>query len=162
MGAKGIQYFPMVQPKTSLVNGLFLSDGTKTAYYGYAKNIYQQIANMDHILMNSTHEGILAVGNTAISDTADVSCRLSGASFRELSNVTASDNAGVIVGCFDYNGKTALYVVNNSVYISQTVNLVFDSSVHLTQYTDSTTDLGNMNSLSVTLNAGSAVLLIVD
>lgn len=161
MGAKGIQYFPMLQPKTSVVHGLIYADGTKSPYYDYAKTINQQIANMDHILMNCTHEGIIAVDSSAITNTADVSCRLSGTSFRELTGVSTDKGEGVIIGCFDYNGKTVLYVVNNSLKNAQNVNLTFDSNVKLTLCNENTTDLGTNQNHSVFVDKASAVLLIV-
>ena len=161
MGAKGIQYYPMQQPGTT-VNGLIYADGSKSVYYNYAKTINKQIANMDHILMNCTHEGIIAVDSRAINNTADVTCRLSGTSFRELTGVSTNLGMGAIIGCFDYNGKTALYVVNNSTYLSQNITLAFDSAVSLTQYTDNTQSLGSSQNHSISLQPGSAVLLVVE
>lgn len=162
MGAKGIQYFPMQQPKTSVVNGLIYADGTKSPYYDYAKTINQKIANIDHILMNCTHEGIIAVGSTAVANTADVSCRLNGTSFRNLTGVTTDRSDGTIIGCFDYNGKTVLYVVNNSTTNSQNIELTFNSNVKLTLCDQNTTDLGTKQTHNIFVDTASAVLLIVD
>ena len=112
--------------------------------------------------MNCTHEGIIAVDSRAINNTADVSCRLSGTSFRELTGVSTNLGMGAIIGCYDYNGKTALYVVNNSTYLSQNITLAFDSAVSLTQYTDNTQSLGSSQNHSISLQPGSAVLLVVE
>ena len=162
MGAKGIQYYPMLQPDTNVANGLIYADGTKSVYYDYAKTINQQIANMDHILMNCTHGGIIAVDTLAVNDTVDVSSRLNSTSFRELTGVSTNLGLGAIIGCFDYNGKTALYVVNNSTYLSQTIDLTFSSAVDLTQYADNTQSLGTSQSHSISLKPGAAVLLVVE
>ena len=44
--------------------------------------------------------------------------------FRELTKIKANkDNA--LIGCFDYNGKTALYVVNCETTNKQDVTLTF-------------------------------------
>lgn len=162
MGAKGIQYFPMLQPKDSVVNGLIYADGIKSPYYDYAKTINQQIANIDHILMNCTHEGIIAVDSAVITNTEAVACRLDGTAFRKLTDVTTDRGEGLIVGCFDYNGKTVLYVVNNSLTNGQNVNLTFDANVKLTLCNENTLDLGTNQNHSVFVDKASAVLLIVD
>ena len=159
MGAKGIQYYPLMQPNASFENGLVLADVTVTKYHGYAANINKQIACIDEVLMNATHKGIIAVGDTAISQTNGVDCRLAGTSFRELSSVTGTSD--VMVGCFEYNGKTALYVVNYSFNEANRITLNFADAVALTQYTTTTENLTSSSSHTLSLQAGEAVLLVV-
>lgn len=159
MGAKGIQYYPLVQPNGSFENGLILADGTPTRYHGYAANINKQIACVDEVLMNATHKGIIVVGNKAMSQTNGVDCRLSGTSFRELRSVTGT--ADVMVGCFEYNGKTALYVVNYSFEKTNTVTLNFENAVALTKYTTATENLKASASHTISLPAGAGALIVV-
>ena len=45
--------------------------------------------------------------------------------FRELISVEGCDS---LIGCFDYKGKTALYVVNNNFTDSGKVTLKFDDN----------------------------------
>ena len=50
---------------------------------------------------------------------------LTDGKFRELTSV--NDDATTMIGCFDYQGKTALYVVNSSYYDDTEVRLGFDN-----------------------------------
>ena len=112
LGAKGIAYFPLVEPpewinfdianKNSLINQF----GAKTQYYFYAQKANNQIAAIDHVLMKSRNMGAIVTGNSpAILRDNTLS------NFRQLKSVSGSPS---LVGCFDCNGGTALYVVNNS------------------------------------------------
>ena len=78
---------------------------------------------IDHILMNSASVGVLTVGED-LEKNVTGSEKINGNSFRELKSFTAS-NDNAMIGCFDYKGKTALYVVNCETTKKQTVTLDF-------------------------------------
>ena len=70
-GAKGIQYFPLVQPIQFAYdsinsdwdferNGILSAWGGKTQWYYYAQEMNKQIAAIDEVLMNATNEGVIA------------------------------------------------------------------------------------------------------
>lgn len=134
MGARGIQYFPTIAPHGDSINekgeidpcrnGLIAADGSATPWYYMAMNFNKQVAAVDEVLMNAEHIGILPVGETAKDDTACVSCIVDGSGYRELNNVIAEN--GALVGCFDYQGKTALYVVNYDKEDTRNITLQFD------------------------------------
>ena len=112
-GAKGYQYFPYCHPAefTQAPTGgssLIGRYGEKTATWFYAQKANRKTQAVDHILMNSAHMGVISNGQSpaGIPEGSTIE------SFRELTKVSGADS---IVGCFDYAGKTALYVVNNSV-----------------------------------------------
>lgn len=67
-----------------------------------------------------------------------------------------------IVGCFDYDGKAAFYVTNNSVTEGDTVTLTFDKSVngYIVQKANKQEISGS--SLSLTAEAGEGILVVIE
>ena len=78
--------------------------------------------------------------------------------FRELTGVDAGD---ALVGCFDYKGGTALYVVNNSVTTKQEITLNFSDryGYDVTQRARTVSVAGD--SLTLTMEAGEGVLVVL-
>lgn len=127
-GAKGLILFPMSFPvewidtRYDLKTKCLLDPyGNKNAYWYYMKKMSEQIGGVQGVLTRSKHVGIIAHGDSpAEIPKAD----MLGEGWRELTKVTG-DSA--LIGCFDYNGKTALYVVNNSLTKSDAdITLTFD------------------------------------
>ena len=127
-GAKGIQYFCYFMPTEFIADGyggnLVDANGNKTVLYDYAKKINNQIANMDNVLMRSTLIGQMAYGdNPACVVTQDNLID----SIREIKSVETNDNA--IVSCFDYDGKSVFYIMNNSTQDDASIKINFTSNV---------------------------------
>lgn len=172
-GAKGIQYFPLVQPydyahsdtKTDYnISGMISANGEKNKYYDYVVDTNRQIVAVDEILMNSDSVDILA--NQNASSITGISKSAYG-SIKSFSNTKGSSswlssNQGVIIGCFDYNGKEAYYVVNNDREYSTTVTLNFDTTHSYKTYNADATAEGSGSIYSNTLAAGAAVLIVLD
>lgn len=126
-GAKGYQYFPYCHPpeftdSPSGGSSLIGRYGEKTETWFYAQKANRQTQAVDHVLMNSAHMGVIAHGQSpaGIPEGSTLS------SFRELVSV---EGDSAIVGCFDYQGKTALYVVNNSVTLDHAkIRLTFSGN----------------------------------
>lgn len=132
-GAKGIQYFTFMQPqhfdKTAdpsvhdyEKNSMVGKAGNLNRWYFYAQKANKQISAVDKVLMNATNMGVWPIGINAVKNTLDLPEVVN--SFRELKSVDCND---VFVGCFDYKGKTALYVVSNSLTEKQNIVLHFDN-----------------------------------
>lgn len=172
-GAKGIQYFPLVQPydyahsstKTDYnISGMISANGEKNKYYDYVVDTNRQIVAVDEILMNSDSKDILA--NQNASSITGISKSAYG-SIKSFSNTKGSSsflssNQGVIIGCFDYLGKEAYYVVNNDRSYSTTVTINFDATHSYTTYNADATVTGSSSTYSNTLAAGAAVLIVLD
>lgn len=127
-GAKAIQYFTLVQPEEytvfhDVINyrkiGIIGFDGQKNQWYPYVQQINQHIAAIDHVLMNSEHDGVIGVGKWSENWLGEEKL----ASYKELVGVSGGD---AIIGCFNYQGSTALYIVSNSTTNESTVTLTFD------------------------------------
>ena len=79
--------------------------------------------------------------------------------WRELRDV----DGNVLIGCFNYNGKTALYVVNYDMDRTQnniTLNLDKEHAIRVTQKTTTTTQ--RTQSLTLNMDAGEGVLLVIE
>ncbi len=168
-GAQGIQYFPLIQP-TSFVyvgghtegdfrrNGLIGSDGQKNQWYDYAKKINTCIATIDDVLMNSVHKGIIVSGEEATHDTKEASCIIETGSFQELKSVKGN----ALTGCFNYNGKTALYLVNYSTTSDEDIIVTFDKKYNIRVVKDCKNFNVNTDAMTFQMSAGEGVLLVVE
>ena len=170
-GAKGIQYFCGVNPQGDFVGSMFDAEGNKTEMYGRVKLANEMIAAVDEVLMCAKSEGVIVKGvmpqlNRGEERMSIPEGDLLGGTFKELSSVSSNH---ALVGCFDYDGKTALYVVNNAVAddtiqgcaAADEITLNFNGKV-----SGYAVDGGGKKdfageSLSVSLGAGEAVLVVV-
>lgn len=171
-GAKGIAYFPGFFPpewgiqypdifteQNTNDNSLINKYGTKTPFWYYAEKINEQISAVDHVLMNSAHMGVIIHGE------GPEGCKFTGNtvktmdSFRILKSVSGDD---AIVGCLDYKGGVALYVMNNSITEHRgEVTLNFDDTYEYEVVQRSVSNSLVAKSFTLTLEAGEAVLVIV-
>lgn len=173
-GAKAIQYFPLIQPlhfsyQTGGTydyqnrNGLIGADGNLTRWYYYAKRANEQIKAIDEYLMHAANMAVIIHGDRAVEDIVtnglpgtEVTTR---GKFRQLTSVAGGD---CIVGCFDYYGGTALYVVNYSTTECTDVTLTFDREDYryrVIQRAVSCDVVGG--EIPLTLDAGEGALIVL-
>ena len=167
-GAKGLSWFTLIQPLhfsyaksqpyDSQRNGLLGVWGNKTQYWFYAQKANKQIAAVDHVLMNSVNKGVLVYGENAKADTAGNAAVIEGTSWRELQNVDGSS----VVGCFNYQGKSAYYVMNYEFQYKQKITLDLYDSCNLTVIQQAETSHVNAKTLTLDLEPGEGVLVVVD
>lgn len=142
-GAKAMQYFCFIQPpqfSTSYQiedyyrNCMIGAAGNINQWYYYIQKANRQLQACAPVLMNAASMGVLKtsgiVENTIYRILPDDVLELP---WRELQSVSAKAvnegadaDEGVMVGAFDYKGRSAFYVVNNSPVQKQTVELKFD------------------------------------
>lgn len=173
-GAKAIEYFPLVQPYyfaqqeggTYDFNrcGLIGADGNLTQWYYYAKRANEQVAAVDEYLMNAMNEGVIVHGKTAndaiVKNGKPGEEIISSGKYYELTGVTGDD---CVVGCFNYKGKTALYVVNYNRKEKAKVTLSFDKKNY--RYTVIQRAVGADvvgGSIPLTLDAGEGALIVLN
>lgn len=165
-GCKGISYFTGVQSTYHMTNqfgyeGLIALDGQKTRYWYYADTMYDQIKQIDDILMNSANLGIMAVGTTPDL----INSKYQGKevitiyeNFRELKSV---ESESALIGCFDYKGKTVLYVVNNSFESEGETTLNFDKKYNIGVVQQGTVRNTKSKKLKLTLAGGEGALIML-
>lgn len=164
-GCKSIQYFTLIQPSYYVYVpdddrdfnriGLLGAAGNKNRWYYYAQKINKQIAAIDHVLMNARNMGVIPVGSKPSAMVLEAE-KL--ASFRELISV---EGENAIIGCFDYQGKTALYAVNNSSTDKQTVKLAFDKNYGYEVIQRAVSKETGGKQLSLTLEGGEGALVVL-
>jgi len=171
-GCKAIQYFPLISPLHFAYapngtydfnrNGLISAAGTINEWYYYAMKANKQIKAIDHVLMNSANIGLIVHGEKAQElarvDDENRDELIRDGKFRQLSSVSGDD---CFVGCFDYKGGTALYVVNYSRTEKASVELNFDNryGYEVIQRAVSTQVAGNY--VPLTLECGEGVLIVL-
>lgn len=172
-GAKGIQWFPLVQPegfandstaengKDYDRNGVIGADAEKTPFYDYAKEINTHIAAIDDVLMKAKSTGIMAVGTQANYQLNAIDLT---SSTDMLKSMSATSGDGAIVGCFDYRDTEAFYVVNYDVSKAETVTLKFadDYKYKIVQNAVATYGSTTNKELSISLAAGEGVLVVIE
>jgi hypothetical protein len=134
-GAKQVHYYTLNQPFSNINYnesggelGIFDSFGNKTKYFYATKMVNSQIQACDHILMKATQHGVISTGYIMGDGKPTEMFRdlITERKFREL--VSVSENSSSFIGCFDYFGKTVLYVVNGSYYDKAEITLGFDDT----------------------------------
>ncbi len=184
-GAKGISYFPLIQPNhfsfssddTPLYtrNGLIGADGSLNTWYGYAQAANKQIEKVDAVLMKAVNKGIITSGTTTFTknasltatdistDTANFGAKLNAA-WEELASVSGD----ALIGCFKHENKTALYVVNynyasTSSSSKDTITLTFDANYKWVQTKEGvqTTVTTTDKTLTLCMAGGEGVLLVL-
>lgn len=167
-GAKGIMYFPLIQPYYFAYaestefdfqrNGLIGAWGNKTQWWYYAQNINRHITEVDTVLMNAVNKGVIVSGEMAIADTAGRAFLMEGTSWRELQSVEGN----AMIGCFNYNGKTALYVTNYETEYAQKITLTLQDSYNMSVTQDAKLTHINGDTLELDMKAGEGVLVVFD
>ena len=167
-GAKGIMYFPLIQPiyfanaeSTEYDfqrNGILGAWGNKTQWWHYAQKVNKQIAEVDTVLMNSVSKGVIVTGESAISDTEGLNLVIEGSSWRELQSVEGN----TMIGCFNYNGKTALYVTNYETEYAQKVTLHMQDSYNMSVTQNAALHRVHADTLELDMQPGEGVLVVFD
>ena len=168
-GAQGVQYFPLIQPhffawsETEPFdferNGIFGAWGNKTQWYYYAQDMNKHIAAIDEVLMNSVNKGVIASGEKAIKETSYAeTAMMKGTSWRELKSIEGD----ALVGCFNYQGKTALYVANYSYDYAQEVELKFNGNYKFAVIQNAETKHYTGKGITLDMYAGDGVLVVFE
>lgn len=178
-GAKGINYFILSQPYWFAYgaeegeydferNGIFGAYGNKNRWYYYAQNANKQIEAADEVLMNAVSKGIIISVEEANDSKdfkylteeygIDTSAFIEGTSWRELADISGE----VLVGCFNYQGKTALYVVNYSWDYAQKIDLSFVKECNVKVIQNAEVSYVKGNGMTLDMAAGDGALLVFE
>lgn len=169
-GAKGIAYFPLLQPYYFAYapngkmdfkrNGLITANGEKSVWYDAVKRVNQQIQAVDEYLMQMTLKQMVVKGHYAKLNLPKATT-----SYGALQSVVLGDEFnpyGVIIGCFDYHGSQAFYVVNNDIHTTQNITLQLDDIYTVRIISVDGNEKKNGDSCEVSLDKASAALILLE
>lgn len=170
-GAKGMSYFPLVEAEG--YKGLIDLDGNTTDWYEHARALNEQIRSVDQVLMMSENEGIMVTVDYAKSNTSscgdyNVQVRTS---YKQVTGISSNEKGsywglgktyGAVAGCFDYMGKTAIYLVKYDIGSAHNITVQFDGTYNYQAINHSGVTEGNGSSYTaLALPAGEAVLVVI-
>ena len=128
-GAKGLQYFPFLQPsffyraaKSYKVNGMIGHNDVPNKWYYYAQKVNAFIREYEQIFCASEHKGVLFCGGSPLP-TAKGGVVLEGKKHGIISFI---EGRHTVVGVFEYNGKEMYYIVNNSYTQKEEMSIRFN------------------------------------
>lgn len=167
-GAQGIQYFTLFQPNYFAWaesepfdfqrNGMIGAWGNLNQWYFYAQTVNKQIAAVDEVLMHAKSKGVIVTSEQAKKDNAESNCIMQGEAWRELVSV----DGDAMIGCFNYQGKTALYVVNYDYEYAQHITLHFNDRHNVSVTYDAEKSYVNTDELTLTMQAGRGALVVFE
>ena len=173
-GAEAMTYFIMVEPPYygSVVNNdtknthtAINVDGQPTPYYDAIKAINTNVKAIDHVIVNGTHKGVIFNGtmpNTVASGTTtEIQAPYDGTQLNKSAAKLSGISGNALIGVYEYEGKTALYVVNNSITSANTIGLTFNSNYTYEIISEGKTSWSIGSSLSLNLAIGRAAMIIV-
>jgi hypothetical protein len=129
--------------------------GQPNVWFGYAKEFKTHLQPIEHILMNAYHDGII-VNGTAIEKNNMGEELIKSGKYHELTGVSGATS---VVGCYNYQGQTVLYVTNNSYSKNGTVKLSFDNNYEYEIYQGGKKKESKGREVSLQLLPGEGVLV---
>lgn len=133
--------------------------GQPNVWFDYIKEFDKHLTKVERVLMQSYHDGVIATGR--VIEKASIGDELiADGSYHELASIESKDVA-CLTGCYNYNGKTVLYVSNNSYSKSGKVKLNFkDNYGYVVIQKDTLTDKAG-KSVELDLLPGEGAMVMV-
>lgn len=170
-GMQGIVIFPGVQPYYFAYsndpsmdferNGCIGVFGNKNRWYYYTQDITKHVRAVDEVLMNAVNKGVIVSGDKANEDVKyakEFDCIIEEGTWRELESVSGD----AMVGCFNYQGKSAFYVANYDQDYAQDIELELNGNHKMTVIQDAETSYVSGNALTLKMRAGDGALVIIE
>ena len=173
-GAEAMTYFIMVEPpyygddvNADTINShtAINVNGEPTPYYDAIKAINTNVKAIDHVIVNGTHKGVIFNGtmpNTVAPETTtEITAPYDGTQLTKSEAKLTGITGNALIGVYDYEGKTALYVVNNSITSANTIGLTFTGNYTYEIISEGKTSWATGSSLSLNLAIGRGAMVIV-
>lgn len=128
--------------------------------YPYAKNVNEQVAVVDEVLMKASSKGVIATGGYAANCTDGLDGMISVAETDHLQGYDADDTEGALIGVFSYRGQEAYYVMNYNPHAEQEITLTFKHANTYSYIYDAVEYNGRGNSLTMKVGGGKGVLVV--
>ena len=156
-GVTGIQYFCYWTPVDSggeyFLNAMIDSRGKKTKSYYFVEKVNRHLKAIAPFVLRAEHKGVISYGNTV----APVPREDNLEKFGNLTHIAAD---GLLIGCFDLDGKNMYYVVNTSLSESKVLSLKFGKTLKMRVVREDRCGEMKGDSFCEVLYEGEGVLLI--
>lgn len=173
-GAEAMTYFVLVEPPYygDEVNADNIDthsainvNGKPTPYFYGIQDINTGVKAIDHVIVNGTHKGVIfngAMPKTVYpGTTTEISAPFDGTQLNKSAAKLSAISGNALIGVYEYEGKTALYVVNNSITSAGTIGLSFNGSYTYEVISDAKKSWQTGSSVSLNLGIGRAAMIIV-
>lgn len=124
-GVTGLQYFCYWTPCDGVEvfeNAMIARGGYRTAHYYFVRELNRKLDKIAPYILSAQYKGVIAYGDTLCYFPKDFNLRVFGNLRYVMSN-------GMLVGCFERDGKYMYYVVNTSVFESRLCELYFKEEI---------------------------------
>ena len=124
-GVTGLQYFCYWTPcdgAETFENAMISRDGRRTKHFWYVKNLNEKLDKIAPYILSYEHKGVIACGDTLCRFPREF--RLSS-----FGNIARAASEGMLIGCFEKNGKPMYYAVNTSVSETRVCEIFFNRRI---------------------------------
>ena len=168
-GAKGLSLFNVITPTEFAIHYVLGYSVTPLDLYGQETSLYydlkavlDDIKAVDHILMKSTYRGVIESSATKSALQRPMMNKLD--TFNQVSGVRA-DFTYALAGCFNYQGRTALYVVNAGIEAEEVSNVYIDFNRAVKGYSIQSGEKTEFKGVTYTIPAlgpGEAAMIVIE
>ena len=124
-GVTGLQYFCYWTPcdgVETFENAMISRDGRRTKHFYFVKDLNEKLDKIAPFILSYKHVGVIVQGDTLCAFPQEFRLRAFG-------NIKRITSDGVLVGCFEKDGKFMYYAVNTSVFETRLCGLHFNKTV---------------------------------
>ena len=124
-GVTGIQYFCYWTPcdgVETFENAMISRTGTRTKHFYFAQDLNRKIDALAPYILDAKYHGTMAQGNTIAHFPRESALKTFGNLDRVLSD-------GMVIGCFEKDGKYLYYAVNASVFETKVLEFTFKQPI---------------------------------
>ena len=124
-GVTGIQYFCYWTPcdgVENFENAMIARNGSRTKHYYFAQDLNRKLDALAPYILDAKFYGTIAYGNTIVPFPRESALKSFGNIDRVLSD-------GMLIGCFEKDGKYMYYAVNTSVFETKVLEFTFKKSI---------------------------------
>lgn len=124
-GVTGLQYFCYWTPSDGVEtfeNAMISRDGNRTKHYYFAQDLNAKIDKIAPYILDAKFVGTIPYGDTICAFPPKYALRTFGKLDRFMCD-------GMLIGCFEWQGKNMYFVVNTSVMETRLTELTFKETI---------------------------------
>ncbi|MBO5479972.1 MAG: beta-galactosidase, partial [Clostridia bacterium] len=155
-GVTGLQYFCYWTPSDGVEtfeNAMISRDGNRTKHYYFAQDLNAKIDKIAPYILDAKFVGTIPYGDTICAFPPKYALRTFGKLDRFMCD-------GMLIGCFEWQGKNMYFVVNTSVMETRLTELTFKEEIKAKVIIGLNEFVFSGQVLNKPLGAGEAMLVV--